>query len=85
MKRKTFLLSILSIFGVRAAQKEQEYHLEPVVLPVPNGQCPVCCTQAPPWHLPEDHKKGITYNVSKPVRCKVCSVSFWQDAEEAKQ
>lgn len=85
MKRKSFLLALVSVFGVRAAQKEEEFKLEePLVLPVPNGQCPVCVTQAPPWHLPEDSKKGVTYNMSKLVRCKVCSVAFWQDCEEAK-
>ncbi len=80
MKRKSFLLMLASIFGVRAAQKGDmdEYHLEPVVLPVPNGQCPVCCTQAPPFRaICKPNCQSVTI-----TRCKVCSCAFWQDAEK---
>lgn len=81
MKRKSFLLAIVSVFGVRAAQKEEEFNLqEPLVLPVPNGQCPVCVTQAPPY-------KAVckpNCQASTIVRCSHCNAAFWQDAEGGK-
>jgi hypothetical protein len=66
-------------------------------LRVPNGQCPVCVTQAPKWHRNtgsvirfsgrDDQPVGRIDRepygpAEKLVRCAVCNAAFWQDAEE---
>ncbi len=85
MKRKSFLLAIASVFGVRAAKKDEFNLQEPLVLPVPNGQCPVCCTQAlpiVPSGTTKAYKEMFDKDWAQLQRCQVCSCAFWQDVEK---
>ena len=49
----------------------------------PNGECPVCGTQAPPWK-PKEMEAYFALYGQRVIMCAHCRVVFGQDAEGEK-